>query len=518
MRTIFKYKGSVNESYAPGQALPGINGNIGLSGNNGNSIYFSSFDLDNSYYIELALQKIENNYILSNDSTIQLTDRPYILNDIILTNTGNCYKLIKSTNNLYSFDIEFLGKIKYNLSNIIKRIIIYDITNLTIVDENDNELLTNNKYSYLQKIPIVNSRCEKNIYNNISEEDFNIYGTWFKIIVQLNENYAGNNIDDLYEINLITYIKTQKTYYLNKFPGINLSYNNTISLSKKLEFNDIKECNINDEFGYTKFFHEILNDDIYGYPYFPYVKTTYLSDYELDKYCLLNNGISCTLNNNRSFWYQTGVAASTVKQNNINLNIPNTIEKNNNNEQIYTSDLNIKKSIINQNKNIIEEICAETSLIDSSYYIFENGIPDTSLTNEPNFCEACFDYYENNTQSFLELNNFPKYSIDGVLTNMNENDIQGAINNYKSNLINCETETLNNRAGDSAYFSKLDSSLVSNEIYNFISNTNNEFFIYLRNKKTRELIISPIVVEFNNEFKDKKIKVQIESNKIKILN
>ena len=63
MATVFKYKTPVNRNYAPGFVKPGLDGYVGNKGRSGNAVYFVDFDLDNSYDIEMALQKIENNFI-----------------------------------------------------------------------------------------------------------------------------------------------------------------------------------------------------------------------------------------------------------------------------------------------------------------------------------------------------------------------------------------------------------------------------------------------------------------------
>ena len=75
MATVFKYKTPVNRNYAPGFVKPGLDGSVGNKGRSGNAVYFVDFDLDNSYDIEMALQKIEHNFILSNDSTKKLEGR-----------------------------------------------------------------------------------------------------------------------------------------------------------------------------------------------------------------------------------------------------------------------------------------------------------------------------------------------------------------------------------------------------------------------------------------------------------
>ena len=116
MAITFKYKNHLSLSYAPGISIPGKDGLPGKKGISGNSMYFVDFDLDNSYSIDLALQKIENNKILTNDSNLDINSRPYKANDILISNTGNVYKIVNSTGNElktknYKFDIKTASQI-----------------------------------------------------------------------------------------------------------------------------------------------------------------------------------------------------------------------------------------------------------------------------------------------------------------------------------------------------------------------------------------------------------------------
>ena len=99
MAIIFKYKNPINVSYAPGFVKGGTNGRQGAQGVTGNALYFVDYELDNSYNVELALQRIEKGYGLGSTSMNKIENyRKYKVNDLILTGTGKIYRLIPSTN------------------------------------------------------------------------------------------------------------------------------------------------------------------------------------------------------------------------------------------------------------------------------------------------------------------------------------------------------------------------------------------------------------------------------------
>ena len=117
MPIVFKYKNPINVSYAPGRTNIGEDGELGSIGKAGNALYFTNLELDNSYNIELTLQKIENNIILSSSNIGNITKiREYKINDLILSNSGKCYKIIQSTSESlfknYKYDIEYIGQFK----------------------------------------------------------------------------------------------------------------------------------------------------------------------------------------------------------------------------------------------------------------------------------------------------------------------------------------------------------------------------------------------------------------------
>lgn len=83
-----------NDEYAPGIATYGINGKTGDQGANGNSIFYTSFDIYNNTgnSMEMFIQKIRNKMLPVHNSTIIL-DREYQKGDYFFDNNGNIYRL-----------------------------------------------------------------------------------------------------------------------------------------------------------------------------------------------------------------------------------------------------------------------------------------------------------------------------------------------------------------------------------------------------------------------------------------
>ena len=83
-----------NDEYAPGIATYGINGKTGDQGANGNSIFYTSFDIYNNTgnSMEMFIQKIRNKMLPVHNSNIIL-DREYQKGDYFFDNNGNIYRL-----------------------------------------------------------------------------------------------------------------------------------------------------------------------------------------------------------------------------------------------------------------------------------------------------------------------------------------------------------------------------------------------------------------------------------------
>jgi hypothetical protein len=189
---IFKYKKQFNFAYAPGEAIIGDDGKDGNRGAYGFALHFAGYDLNSSYYKDIALQRIENNYVLSNEYSDTVLQRPYKVGDLIVSANSNCYKIIESQNDSnYKFDIQYLGSIKApdmsSLSSVVK-VVIYDITDMSITYEGTT---TTYDQSYTSPIPSnratptsdgITPESEAYTYkvNNVKNV-FQKYGSWYKI-------------------------------------------------------------------------------------------------------------------------------------------------------------------------------------------------------------------------------------------------------------------------------------------------------------------------------------------------
>ena len=82
-------------------------------------VYYPKFrGFMGEFWVKQELKKlIENNIILSSSNIGNITKiREYKINDLILSNSGKCYKIIQSTSESlfknYKYDIEYIGQFK----------------------------------------------------------------------------------------------------------------------------------------------------------------------------------------------------------------------------------------------------------------------------------------------------------------------------------------------------------------------------------------------------------------------
>lgn len=306
----FRFNKPVSFNYAAGPAQAGKDGDTGYQGTAGTAIYFTDYELDNSYSIELALQRIENNYVLSGNSNIIIEGRKYKAGDLIISNKANCYKIIESVdkNSDFSFDIEFLGKFQTTDttgSNNVASVYIYDVTETRIYDYNNtSQLLV--EYPYNMKCATANNRRYFN-GNNIgiqtstavqsTSDVFNLYGRWYKCVVILNDDSPNCK----YTVRLD--FPNSKTYNMNSYNGIydnmpidqNL-YNSSTKFNKSIEFVD---CGVNfkplsDPDRKTYIFKEIAYKT--GEEPMNAIPTCFISDMSMDKIYLSKNNLKCTFN------------------------------------------------------------------------------------------------------------------------------------------------------------------------------------------------------------------------------
>ena len=89
-----------NYNYAPGIATYGIDGKTGITGNDGNNIYFTDCDLINDYdnkNLNALVELLRGNYLPVKGSTTIIT-RPYKNDDLFFDQNGIIYKSTSSIN------------------------------------------------------------------------------------------------------------------------------------------------------------------------------------------------------------------------------------------------------------------------------------------------------------------------------------------------------------------------------------------------------------------------------------
>lgn len=84
-----------NHEYAPGIATYGMIGETGLAGENGNSMFYTSYDIyrNNRSDIEKFLQKLKSNMLPVHNSTVVL-NRKYQNGDYFFDNEGHVFRLV----------------------------------------------------------------------------------------------------------------------------------------------------------------------------------------------------------------------------------------------------------------------------------------------------------------------------------------------------------------------------------------------------------------------------------------
>lgn len=118
--TFIKREANVAKNLLPtGFIEKAQSGTEGKNGIPGSSLYFIDYDLSNSYYKELIIKRIENNYILSSNKGTKLIGRTYCIGDIIMTQNLNIYRIIESINttSTHKYDIEYIGSIMNKKEN-----------------------------------------------------------------------------------------------------------------------------------------------------------------------------------------------------------------------------------------------------------------------------------------------------------------------------------------------------------------------------------------------------------------
>lgn len=505
MAIVFKYKNATSLSYAPGFTNAGVDGDEGMQGVSGNTVYFVDYDLDNSYSIQLALQRIENNQLLSSTSNKNISDRPYKENDLLMSKSGNIYQIVlanQTSAQNYKFDIKPLGSLhdaKASLS--ISKVIIYNITNksITVLDEDNNSHIET--YDTVSYSPAFTNRTNKLIFDNITKEDKKLYGGWFKIFLVVEIGIATDDTIEKYftltrellneySFDLSILLNCKKSLQQNSIPvemgtDINALLDPSpkelyqcFDMYKKLEFTNLMVVpKIYDDTFDTLVDREMYFANTYHIkPTFPnrLLNSFYLSDFAMDKMHPAGNNIRCTLEKDRWIWYKTGIDSSDT----FNLYINPVGDA-----YVYP-------------------------------YLEENATPSREETKYSKCEMTDIKYFYNMVgtktavPSNISTNIFPKYAIGRSLTEHTGVEAQDILNDLdakNTNLIQRSQRYIgksnilakNPRAGDSAYFSSMPGELVADEIAKYLRNTsNNKYILTIKNKKTKEISTAEIPVEF----------------------
>jgi len=552
MPSVFKYKHPCSYEYAPGYVNIGINGASGKRGPYGNAVYFTDFELDNSYNIELALQRIENNYVLSSLKIIQLKNREYMVNDIILSNGGNCYRLVKSSSESlfknYKFDIEFLGKLHKSSFNNATSVTAYDFTGCEIWDADTDELLRTFPVQTFSPVPTnrVDDDFSTEFYKKTfgapdypypdsayAIKYFTLYGVWLKFVVFSNESdnvYYDASTGTLSGVKytLTVQLNNTKTLQGNTGPGDNNGYNDygdptgvydgetpaVMQTYIPMEFANLCVCNANvttktyknknveiDVDDNTK---QIFSELIWHKDSYPRKIPSYISDYSMDMLHPSGNNIKCTLDETRSMWRNSG-------KEHWSLNSKDTTYK----------------ECLGYRSYVMEGDVARESKYE------ENADPEHDYSDEisETICDNARDILMNSATDYTKLSSsitvdtFSEYSAGLGISAMNSDSMQerldsGEFFNNGSHFIEGSKTSLGNKTthpGESIFFSAISSDNpdnITDAIWNYIFSDNNIFTLTSKNNKTKECLSNELTVSLNTDFKNKRIYVKLDGENI----
>lgn len=476
MPVMFKYKNPVNISYAPGRTNIGENGEIGSPGKAGNALYFTNLELDNSYNIELTLQKIENNVVLSSSSVGNIKNiREYKIDDLILSSSGKCYKIIQSTVESlfknYKYDIEYLGTFRNSTSANALRIVFKKVqsdnkenpvpNNSSLIkesyDDPDYKLRT---ISYEVKLFGTEYSPDK-FYSGLPNDETtkDEKEKWEKAIASIN---ASEDIPYRYSVQLR--LKNTKQFCFQSSPDtleknvsdMNLSFYKTIEIPNVDLFKDSFYINPD---------KQTFNDELAKY-----CKTSVftVSDSMLDRLHPSKNNVACTLNNDKDMWYKIGVRSEDngLNENSYKLTDLAQLEFNETSEKYGTSTVYIEP----KNRKFIEDGKAEE--VD----------------------------YSNLVTAFPKYSAAPKEETDSISLSLSES-AKGNLNNIvEQELIDSDSKLLikdrNVLPGTSLYFSSItDDDTCKKEMENFLFSQNTSVYIIAKNLKTKEIVISEVPFE-----------------------
>ena len=483
MPIIFKYKNPINVSYAPGRTNIGEDGELGSIGKAGNALYFTNLELDNSYNIELTLQKIENNIILSSSNFGNTTKiREYKINDLILSSSGKCYKIIQSTSESlfknYKYDIEYVGQFKTKSSVNAIRVVFKKITDVSADNPVPNNAgLVKDAYeaadyklrtlSYNVKLYGIEYSPDS-FYSKVVDDSEITPEEKDKRDKAIESITSGEYVPYRYSIQIR--LKNTKQFY-NQASPVTVEKLNDTSTGHDAENADnmrlsfYKTIEIPNVDLFKDSFYEEGRNDLKEYCN-PTLFT--VSDSMLDRLHPSKNNVYCTLNNSKDMWYKTGMHSEDGK----------------------FSENDFKFSEEDANK------CAETEekYGNSTVYIelknrtyIEDGVPrsvdyDNLISGFPKYTTAS----ETNTENSSLLYKNPIAE-----------KIESELGNSNSKLLIKDRDKLE---GTSLYFTSIeDDDACKKEMENFLFSQNTAVYVIAKNLKTKEIVISEIPYELEEE-------------------
>lgn len=473
MPIIFKYKTPINLSYAPGTVLNGDNGEQGNQGEYGSSIYFSDFDFDNSYDIELALQKIENNYVLSSDNFSKIPEeRKYKENDLILSSSGKCYRLTKRNSedfSNYTYNIEYIGPVIDKIAPKVSYVLFTDITDTDADHPSEipcvGEGMIRGSDGILRgkwyKITLVGTDNSVDHFlttsisdpNNPATEEERLISNLYKSL------FYNTDTEPHYRYSLEIRLRNRKTFKNGGYPGRRnprLDFYKTIKISNlDLHKEVLNSSGDNKNTEESKFIAS---------------KEIFISTEMLDRLHPSRNTLSWNVDTSKSMWRGMGLKSDT---------------------DTYT------KGALKLNDTFKFEADPTINMLVSSN-IFRHKNIGTRYDNDGN---TVIDGDHSKHTLEENLNNLPKYSI-GKLKELDspadmylDKTMAEQIDILK--MVTDLNDTANPSAGSSTYFSSMTKDKLSEGIDNFIFSPNNEFIVTIKNLRTNE--VSFVEVPFIEE-------------------
>lgn len=336
--------------HTPSFITAALDGDVGMEGQRGTSLYFSNYDLSNDYYKDIVIRKLTNNVMLSSDADIKQEGREYINGDLILCTDKRIY-MVKKDDDVY--DIECIGILQdENITNNFKDNIINVTLNITF-ETLKTGTYQNNKTSISVYDDVACLKIEPRIYTLKDDNDNNEYEYFLRIHLYNKKYMHGNEYSLKYE---------DKIEPDNPF-GLSLT-DKYIEFYKKIEF---ELCNVQEN---------VQENDNYESMYDIIIPTTAMD--------LLHPS-----GNNIAFHYDTNSEYSIIKEDKEYICIESGIYivEPNDIDDVGIADFN---NIVQLESNIVDNrVCYNVMAGDSCYF---SGLSMTT-ENVNNFSD-----YTNNAQ------------------------------------------------------------------------------------------------------------------------